>query len=64
MTNLPDDVLDKYGRDILNDPKSREHVVNQAVDMKLYYAIRENVTIDNKTVSVQQFNELFAPAEA
>ena len=64
MTNLPDDVLDKYGRDILNDPKSREHVVNQAVDMKLYYAICENVTIDNKTVSVQQFNELFAPAEA
>lgn len=64
MTNLPDDVLDKYGRDILNDPKSREHVVNQAVDMKLYYAIRENVTINNKTVSVQQFNELFAPAEA
>lgn len=64
MTNLPDDVLDKYGRDILNDPKSHEHVVNQAVDMKLYYAIRENVTIDNKTVSVQQFNELFAPAEA
>ena len=64
MTNLPDDVLDKYGRDILNDPKSREHVVNQAVDMKLYYAMRENVTIDNKTVSVQQFNELFAPAEA
>lgn len=64
MTNLPDDVLDKYGRDILNDKKSREHVVNQAVDMKLYSAIRENVTLEEKTVSVEDFNKLFAPAEA
>lgn len=64
MTNLPEDVLDKYGRDILKDSKSREHVVNQAVDMKLYNGIRANVTLDEKTVSVEQFNELFKPAEA
>lgn len=64
MTNLPDDVLDKYGRDIMNDPKSREHIVNQAVDMKLYHIIRENVTLEEKTVTVEQFNELFKPAEA
>lgn len=63
MTNLPDDVLDKYGRDIMNDPKSREHIVNQAVDMKLYHIIRENVTLEEKTVTVEQFNELFKPAE-
>lgn len=64
MTNLPDDVLDKYGRDIMNDSKSREHIVNQAVDMKLYHIIRENVTLEEKTVTVEQFNELFKPAEA
>lgn len=64
MTNLPDDVLDKYGRDIMNDPKSREHIVNQAVDMKLYHIIRENVTLEEKTVTVEQFNELFKTAEA
>ena len=64
MTNLPDDVLDKYGRDIMNDPKSREHIVNQAVDMKLYHIIRENVTLEEKTVTVEQFNELFKPVEA
>ncbi|MBE6314423.1 MAG: trigger factor [Bacteroidales bacterium] len=64
MTNLPDDVLDKYGRDMMNDPKSREHIVNQAVDMKLYHIIRENVTLEEKTVTVEQFNELFKPAEA
>lgn len=64
MTNLPDDVLDKYGRDIMSDSKSREHVVNQAVDMKLYSIIRENVTLEEKTVNVEQFNELFKPVEA
>lgn len=64
MTNLPEDVLDKYGREMLNDKKNREHIVNQAVDMKLYSAIHDNVTLDEKNVNVEQFNELFKPAEA
>lgn len=59
MTNLPDDVLDKYARDIIKDEKSREHVLNQAVDMKLYNGIRASVTLDEQTVSVEKFNELF-----
>lgn len=63
MTNLPDDVLEKYGRDMMKDERSREHIVNQAVDMRLYAGIRENVTIEAKTVNVEQFNELFKPAE-
>lgn len=64
MTNLPDDVLEKYARDIIKDEKSREHIVNQAVDMRLYAGIREAVTIEDKNVTVEQFNELFKPAEA
>lgn len=59
MTNLPDDVLTKYANDILKEPKSRESIVNQTVDMRLYAAIKDAVTIDDKTVSVEQFNELF-----
>ena len=64
MTNLPDDVLEKYGRDMMKDERSREHIVNQAVDMRLYAGIKETVNIEAKTVNVEQFNELFKPAEA
>ena len=64
MTNLPDDVLEKYGRDMMNDERSREHIVNQAVDMRLYAGIKETVNVDAKTVNVEQFNELFKSAEA
>lgn len=63
MTNLPDDVLDKYAKDIIKDKKAHEQVVNQAIDMKFYSYIRDNVNIDNKNVTVEEFNALFAPVE-
>lgn len=63
MTNLPDDVLDKYAKDILKDKRAHEQVVNQAIDMKFYSYIRDNVNIDNKNVTVEEFNALFAPVE-
>ncbi|MCM1152562.1 MAG: trigger factor [Muribaculum sp.] len=63
MANVPDDMLDKYAGDILKDQRSREQIVNQTVDMKLYAAIKDNVTIDNKDVTVDEFNALFALPE-
>lgn len=64
MTNVPDDVINRYADNILADKKYREQLANQALDMKLFNAIRASVTVDEKTVSVADFNKLFAPAEA
>jgi len=63
MTNLPEDVLDKYAKDILKDKRSHDQVVNQAIDMKFFAYIHENAGIDAKDVDVEEFNALFAPAE-
>lgn len=64
MTNVPDDVLNRYADNILADKKYREQLANQALDTKLFNAIRASVTVDDKTVSIADFNKLFAPAEA
>lgn len=62
MTNVPVETLDRYVSDILKDDKSRNQVYSQTADMKLYNGIRASVTVDDKEVSVEEFNDLFRKA--
>lgn len=64
MANVPEEALNKYADDILKDQKARRQVAEQAADMKIYGAIREAVTVDDKTVTVEEFNALFKAPEA
>lgn len=63
MTNVPEDALEHYANEILKDEKSRNSVYGQTQDLKLFEALREAVTLDNKEVSVDDFNKLFQVAE-
>ncbi len=62
MTNVPDETLDRYAQDILKDERARNQVYNQTVDMKLFGGIRATVSVDDKEVSVEEFNDLFRNA--
>ncbi len=62
MANVPAETLDRYASDILKDEKARNQVYNQTVDMKLYNGIRASVTVDEKEVNVEEFNDLFRNA--
>lgn len=59
MTNLPDDMLDKYAHDIMNDKKFHENLWQNALENKLFRGIQATVTEDDKDVTVEEFNELF-----
>ncbi|MDE6295521.1 MAG: hypothetical protein K2M03_05590 [Muribaculaceae bacterium] len=63
MANVPEDVLDKYAHNILDDKKYREQLFGQTLEQKLFRGIKASVTEDPKEVSVEEFNALFAPAE-
>lgn len=63
MTNVPDDALEKYGKDILADEKSARRIADQALDLKVYNAIKENTATDDKSVTIDEFRNLFVPAE-
>ena len=62
MTNVPEDAVERFAKDILKDEKSRPQIARQTSDMKLFNGIRASVTPDVKEVSVEEFNQLFAPA--
>lgn len=68
MTSVPEETLDKYADQILADQKVRERVARDAFNMKVFSKIHDVVTLDNKDVTVDEFNALFntgeKPAEA
>lgn len=63
MPNVPEDILTKYAQEIVSGQQG-DQVRQQAHETKLYSAIKNAVTLDEKSVSVEDFNKLFVPAEA
>lgn len=59
ITNLPADLLEKYAQDILKDQKAVGQLHAQALDNKLFNAIKASVTVEDKDIDVEGFNNLF-----
>ena len=64
MANAPAELLEKYADEMLKDQNNRQRLAQQTLDFKVYNAIKDNVTLDNKDVTVEEFQALFMPAEA
>lgn len=58
MTNMPEDVIEKYAKNILEDKNSRARLIEQVGDNILFQAIANAVTVDNKEVSLDEFKEI------
>lgn len=59
MNNIPEEYLEKYSDDMLKDRKNIDSLVDRAVDMKLTAALKGVVKLNEKTVSLDEFNKLF-----
>lgn len=58
MTNMAEEVIEKYAKNILEDKNSRARLIEQVGDNILFQAIANAVTIDNKEVSLDEFKEV------
>lgn len=61
---LSEQLVDKYAQDVIKDQKNRDMLAQNALNRKVFDAIKENVTLDPKDVTVEEFQKLFVPAEA
>ena len=57
MANVPEDLLENYAKEMLKQDKTREALINRAVDVKLIQSIKAVVTLNEETVSVEDFNK-------
>ena len=57
MANVPEDLLENYAKEMLKQDKTREALINRAVDVKLIQSIKAVITLNEETVSVEDFNK-------
>lgn len=60
MMSVPEEVIENYAKEMLKKKEAVENLLNRAVEDKLAAVLKSQVTLENKTVSVEEFNKLFA----
>ena len=59
MMNIPDEMLDNYSKEMLKKRETVDGLVNRAIETKLSAALKTQVKLKNKKVTVEEFNKLF-----
>ena len=58
MTNVPDEYVENYANELLKKREAVDNFVERAIDVKLAAAIKNTVTLNNKEVTLDEFNEM------
>ncbi len=59
MMNVPEDILENYAKEMLKKKESVENLVNRAVESKLSAALKAKATLNEKSISMEDFNKMF-----
>ena len=59
MMNVPDELLENYAKEMLKKQETIESLANRAAENKLAVALKGKVALNNKTVSMEEFNKMF-----
>jgi trigger factor len=58
MSNVPDDVLENYAEEQLKKRENIDNFVDRAIDLKLTEVLKNVVKLDEKAISLDDFNKL------
>lgn len=58
MANVPDDVVENYAEEQLKKRENIDNFVDRAVDLKLIDKLKTVVKLDEKTVTLDEFNKM------
>ena len=58
MMSLPEEMLENYAKEMLKKKENVEGLVNRAVESKLAAALKGKAALNNKEVSMEEFNDL------
>ena len=58
MMSIPEEMLENYAKEMLKKKENVEGLVNRAVENKLAAALKDKATLNNKEVSMEEFNDL------
>ena len=58
MTNVPDEHVENYANELLKKREAVDNFVERAIDVKLAAALKSTVSLNNKEVTLDEFNEM------
>ena len=58
MTNVPNEYVENYANELLKKREAVDNFVERAIDVKLAAALKSTVTLNNKEVTLDEFNEM------
>ena len=59
MLNIPDEYLENSVKEMLKKRETVDNLIDRCVEVKLGAALKEQVTLEEKTVTTEEFNKLF-----
>ena len=59
MMTVPEDILENYAQEMLKKKENVDGLVGRVVEAKLATALKAKVTLNNKTVPMEEFNKMF-----
>lgn len=63
MMNIPEDMLLNYAKEMMKNKQQVENMVARTIENKIANKAMEVVTLNRKTVSLDEFNKMFAQQE-
>lgn len=64
MNNVPDEYVENYAKEILKKQENVQGCVDRAIDIKLVDALKKVVKLNEKTISLDEFNTMMNPNAA
>ncbi len=58
MKDVPQEYIDRFAKSMLNDEKEGRRIWEQVLEQKVTAAVRENITLKKKKISVEKFRDL------
>ncbi len=63
MMNMPEEMVNNYAQEMLKNKQQIDNLVARTIENKIAQKAMETVTLNRKTVSLDEFNKLFAQEE-
>lgn len=63
MVNMEDEILENYAKNMMKEEKTVRNFIDRALEEKVLAVIRENVKLNKKEISMEDFNKLFETKE-
>lgn len=57
MTNIPEDIIENYAKEQVEKKENVESLVDRAIDLKLIDALKKVVKLNEKSVTLEEFNK-------